>query len=128
MTRRWRARDFLARLEERAPLLRVGRIYSGTGGGAQGLDLECVRPGCDLTGCGRAVALAPWRLAARLRDATRALLAARAARGVHCVHIRSGKGETSDYLQFVSFAPSEFRTLENLVNPAPVVLPANVRR
>lgn len=143
MSKGWGADELVRRITlppmQSADVLHFGRIYSGEGQGRQGLDLEIVRPACDLkrpplapsnssgllvrpdaasfrsTHCRELVALAPWKLTTSLQRATIALLAARGIqmgppqnrRPFHCVHVRSGRGETKSPAGFVRSAVTQ---------------------
>jgi len=96
MTRGWTAFNITENLPATPVILRLGRAF----GGSRGLDLDSVRPGCDLRGCPRKAAVAAWALAPSLRAATQ-FLRRRVRRPIVCAHLRTGKGETSTYRAFL---------------------------
>ena len=99
MTRGWTAANITDKLPANPVILNLGRAL----GGSRGLDLEAVRPACDLRGCGREAARAAWALHPALRDAT-AHLRRNVKRSIVCAHVRTGKGETATYLLFLDHA------------------------
>jgi len=99
MTRGWTAANITDELPSNPIILNLGRAL----GGSRGLDLEAVRPACDLRGCGRAAARAAWSLHPALREAT-AHLRRNVKRPIVCAHVRTGKGETATYVLFLDHA------------------------
>jgi hypothetical protein len=99
MTRGWTAANITQRLPANPIILKLGRAL----GGSRGLDLEAVRPACDLRGCGREAARAAWSLHPALREAT-AYLRRNVKQSIVCAHVRTGRGETSTYLSFLDHA------------------------
>ena len=99
MTRGWTAANITDRLPANPVILNLGRAL----GGSRGLDLEAVRPACDLRGCGREAARAAWSLHPALREAT-AHLRRNVKRSIVCAHVRTGRGETATYLLFLDHA------------------------
>ena len=99
MTRGWNAFNITQRLPANPIILKLGRAL----GGSRGLDLEAVRPACDLRGCGRETARAAWSLHPALREAT-AHLRRNVKQSIVCAHVRTGRGETSTYLLFLDHA------------------------
>ena len=85
MTRGWTAANITDKLPANPVILNLGRAL----GGSRGLDLEAVRPACDLRGCGREAARAAWALHPALRDAT-AHLRRNVKRSIVCAHVRTG--------------------------------------
>lgn len=137
MTRGWTATEIVHHCASSARVLRLGRIYSGSPRGSQGLDLETVRPGCDLMsihgGCEQRVALATWRLAPALQLATGKLLSSskertRRGKALWCVHVRSGKGETPNSTPYIrsSVLPPLHRLLKNHTSPPFIYLSADL--
>ena len=99
MTRGWTAANITDELPANPIILNLGRAL----GGSRGLDLEAVRPACDLRGCGRAAARAAWALHPALRDAT-VHMRRNVKRPIVCAHVRTGKGETATYVLFLDHA------------------------
>ena len=99
MTRGWNAFNITQRLPANPIVLKLGRAL----GGSRGLDLEAVRPACDLRGCGREAARAAWSLHPALREAT-AHLRRNVKQSIVCAHVRTGRGETSTDLSFLAHA------------------------
>ena len=91
MTRGWTAANITDKLPSNPVILNLGRAL----GGSRGLDLEAVRPACDLRGCGGEAARAAWALHPALRDAT-AHLRRNVKRSIVCAHVRTGSGRDVD--------------------------------
>jgi hypothetical protein len=116
MTRGWTAANITQRLPSNPIILKLGRAL----GGSRGLDLEAVRPACDLRGCNRETARAAWSLNPALREAT-AYLRRKVKRPVMCAHIRTGRGETSTYRSFLDHAVAALVRHLRTRNDAPAV-------
>ena len=102
MTRGWTAANITDKLPTNPVILNLGRAL----GRSRGLDLEAVRPACDLRGCGREAARAPRGRCIPRCATRRAHLRRNVKRSIVCAHVRTGRGETATYLSFLDHAVS----------------------